>query len=253
MVTLPVWPTATCPEQIDPSGVPAAALVAAALLVPAPAQALEQDEVFDVKLSAKDIRINEGGCQDIPYTATHTQGVLESFGLGSYIWKDGRELSFTFTKVQNSAGPLKATWYWCSNYGPGTFTLEQNKVSWRLREDLPTAGQFVLAGKLKQTVKQDSKAKVSKVAKRKGKVSVTAKVTHFDTANYNNWWAAVPKRTKVKLQLKKGKVWKTIDTGRTGKKGTVSLKGKAAKKKATYRVVSSASKRTWSATKSFKR
>ncbi|WP_110239851.1 hypothetical protein [Nocardioides gilvus] len=231
-----------------------AALVAGALLVPAPAQALEQDEVFDVKLSAKDIRINKGGCQDIPYTATHTQGVLESFSLGSYVYAKDRELSFTFSKVENSAGPLKATWFWCpSNYGPGTFTLKQNQVRWMLHPDLPTTGQFMLKQELKQTLKQDSKAKVSKVAKRRGRVSLTAKVTHFNLLDYTNAWTRVPKGTKVKLQLKKGKKWKTIDTGRVGKKGTVKLNGKAARKKATYRVVSSASKRTWSATKSFKR
>lgn len=233
--------------------VSAAALVAAALLVPAPAQALEQDEVFDVTLSAKDFRLKKGGCQDIPYTASHSQGVLESFSLGSDLYQDGRKLAFTFGEVENSAGPLKTSWFWCSIYGPGTFTLKQNQVRWIYREDLPTTGQFVLTQTLTQTVKQDSKAKVSKVAKRKGRVSLTAKITHFDTADYNNRWTSVPKRTKVKLQLKKGKAWKTIDTGRVGKKGTVKLSGKAAKKKATYRVVSAESKRTWSAAKSFKR
>lgn len=233
--------------------VSAAALVAAALLVPAPAQALEKDEVFDVKLSAKDFRIKKGGCQDIPYTATHTQGVLESFSLGSDLWKGGRNLSFTFSKVENSAGPLNATWFWCSHYGPGTFTLKENRVRWIHSQGPTTTGEFVLVQELKHTVKQDSKAKVSKVAKRKRKISATAKITHFDTADHNNRWTSVPKRTKVKLQLKKGKSWKTIDTGRVGKKGTVKLQGKAAKKKATYRVVSAASKRTWSATKSFKR
>lgn len=234
--------------------VSAAALVAAALLVPAPAQALEQDEVFDVQLSAKDFRIKKAGCQDIPYTVTHSQGVLESFSLGSYLYKGDRELSFTYSRQEESAGPLTATWYWCSSlYGPGTFTLKKNYVRWNLHEDLYVTGGFDLTQELKQTLKQDSKAKVSKVSKRKRKVSLTAKITHFDTFDHNNRWTSVPKRTKVKLQLKKGKRWKTIDTGRVGKKGTVKLSGKAAKKKATYRVVSSASKRTWSATKSFKR
>lgn len=217
----------------------------AGVIQAAPAQAGSGGITFSItSIQVDDYAIRSGGCRSIPIVATHDAPVLVDYVSADVeIWNGSRYVDEAFL-TGDGPGRLEGSFHYCTFKGLGDFRLGPTEISWSGM----TASDF-LSGEIQSsktttfTILQD--ARVSKLkAKRSGKkITFTGKSSWYSVKSSK--WLADPKGWKFKLQRQApGGAWKTVKSARVGKKGFKVSTSRSAS--ASYRIVTSAGKETWS-------
>lgn len=239
-----------------------AAVVGGSLLHVGAAQSAQAQD-FDVWFGTQDVRVDSGACRYVPFTINHDGGFLKSLSVDTEVWRGGQYVGSSYAYEFDTVAFLDDKYYWCPFEGLGQYRVGPAQVEWTAEgepewdpifeewETSEASGDFIDSSRGHFWIKQDQRAAVRAAKKVKGRVTVTVKVRFFDVENLR--WTNDPKGTKVVLQRQTKSGWKKIGTGKVGKKGLVTVSGKAASGKHTYRVRQKGTGRTWAAQATFRR
>jgi hypothetical protein len=206
----------------------------------------QQGTAIDVTLAAKGYRIRSGGgCYDIPFVVRHNLGYLDRFTAEVEVWRGRQFIDKTFDYLYESRGPLRATFFHCVSDARdlGTFRLGPSVGEYNdYDEDID--GTYRDSSRILMKVLQDSRFRRVE-ARRSGRTrTVAATLIYFDAGSESYRFA--PSDTRIRLQRQRTDSWETVDAGRVGRRGRVSISTKAPRSR-DYRLLFSETPRTWSA------
>lgn len=224
-------------------------VMSALVLAPSPARA-DAGNPFDVySLRSVGLHVNSGSCRNVRvYASTNAAPDFQDISAEVDVWRGGTYLGTASLSGSGRSGLLAGSYFYCPSLDDvGSFRLGDSEVSWEQYDDdfnYYNSGDFIDRSRGRMVVKQATR--ISITGRRTGMTRSFKVGGAYFPAGADHWYR-FPAGSAMRLQARpvgSQGAWKFVKAGKTNKLGQATLRVKRSGKY-TYRVVSSATSRSW--------
>ncbi len=226
-----------------------ASILAFGTLSATPAQA-DPGDPFEVwGLTGPGLHVNSGSCRNVTVNAmTNAALDYQTIDAEVDVWRGAEHLGSASLSRVGQSNRLRGTYYYCPWLDDvGLFRLGDSEVSWERYDDdfnYYESGSFVDTSRGSMVLKQSTRLALSGKRQRQLR-KFRANGSYFGIEQ----WYRFPKGVRLSLQKQPSgaATWQWVKTAKTNRKGVAKFRVKT-RAVYRYRVVMSATSRSWGAT-----